>query len=241
MKNKKSRINKKLLIIIGRANVQKGSATFEAMIAKLHDSDITLYTYENIFVATKKNIDLKTEKILNSTFFLLTQGRYRTREILRKVIHRILLIKHPSFWHYFLNLYSESVSKQSLDFKRFIKKQKNTDIYILTHSVGGIIASQVCNIPAIKKLICVGYPFKHPDNPEESYRTHHLQQVKKPILIIQGRDDYYGGESVISRYPLSSSIIIKFIDGEHDYNNTSIEDYADLLRELRTFIDDTVI
>lgn len=224
------------ILIVGRSNFHKGSATLEAIISTLKYSGLHTHSYENRFTMLQKSIQAKRKAIQEHPFPACTQGRYRTQNIIKKIMFCMFFIKKPSRWIYFIKSKPESTLKQSQKLKKLIQKQKYKNIIILAHSAGGIISSLIYDHPAIKKIICFGYPFKHPRNSEEPYRTQHLQHVNKPMLIIQGRDDSYGGEAVRARYPLSSSIQFKFIEGNHDYDNLTLEDYADVLREIQRFI-----
>lgn len=226
----------KNILIVGRANFHKGSETLKAIISVLSKQSCNTFFYESKFVTIQKRIEQVLRAIINRKLFSFIQGRYRTQRFIKKIIRFFLLLIHPTYWSFLVNYSQKSVPEQSQDLDNFIRKKKFKDIIILAHSAGGIVSSRIYNNPAIKKIICLGYPFKHPDKPEEPYRTHHLQHIKKPCLIIEGRDDPYGGEEIPARYALSSSICFKFIEGNHDYNNLTLEDYADVLREIREFI-----
>ena len=193
-----------------------------------------------------KNVDRKIQrwkiKIKNEYDNITVIGKIQKNheklkeKIIKKIMRLFFLLKNPSRWLYLINHAPQSVLKQSKNLKKFIQKQKHKNIIILAHSAGGIVSSSIYDHPAIKKIICFGYPFKHPDNTEEPYRTSHLQHINKPMLVIQGRDDPYGSEDAPSRYSLSPSVRFKFIEGNHDYDNLTLEDYADVLREVRAFV-----
>lgn len=70
----------------------------------------------------------------------------------------------------------------------------------------------------IKQLICLGYPFKHPEKKEEPGRYQHLKDLKTPFLIIQGTKDEYGGLGVTEKYELSPTIELFFVDTNHEFN-----------------------
>lgn len=229
--------NRAHLLVVGRANFDKGSATLEALIAALHLFGAKIDFYESQFTKTHKSIEKKLSFLMENTLLKCIKGKYRTQDIFRKIICFLSLPKHPSRWRYLIHPTPGSVPEQSQYLKNFIQKQQYDDIIILAHSAGGIVSSLIYEHPAIKKFICFGYPFKHPDNPEESYRTSHLKHLDKPMLIIQGKNDPYGGKEASLHYSLSPSIRFKFIEGDHDYNSVTLDDYADVLREIRAFVE----
>ena len=110
-------------------------------------------------------------------------------------------------------------------------------MYVLSHSAGGIVSSLIADEPVITKLLCFGYPFKHPDEEDDLTRTEHLQLIKKPFLIIQGHQDVYGGPDVANRYALAPSVSISFIEADHDYENLSKKTMIELKVEIAKFFD----
>lgn len=83
-------------------------------------------------------------------------------------------------------------------------------------SLGGRMASMVADETGVRALVCLGYPF-HPQDKPEKLRIAHLTTLKTPTLIVQGTRDPFGTEDEVSRYPLSSSVALHWIeDGDHD-------------------------
>ncbi len=81
-------------------------------------------------------------------------------------------------------------------------KLKGNAIVIGGKSMGGRIASQVAaamqsnatpeeSMPTIAGLVFLGYPLHPPGNPEK-VRDAHLDQIKSPMLFVQGSRDAFG-------------------------------------------------
>jgi len=84
-------------------------------------------------------------------------------------------------------------------------------------SLGGRIASLVADEAGARALVCLGYPF-HPPGQPEKLRTKHLAELETPTLIVQGTRDPFGGREEVAGYALSSSIRIAWIeDGDHSF------------------------
>ena len=65
-------------------------------------------------------------------------------------------------------------------------------------------------------LVCLGYPF-HPPRQPEKLRTAHLSDFACPTLIVQGTRDPFGGRAECESYELSDKIKFHWIeDGNHD-------------------------
>lgn len=87
-------------------------------------------------------------------------------------------------------------------------------------SLGGRVASlaaqSLFDRGRIAGLVCLGYPF-HPPKQPEALRTRHLTALNCPTLIVQGERDPFGGRSEVERYGLSKSIAVHWAtDGDHD-------------------------
>lgn len=87
-------------------------------------------------------------------------------------------------------------------------------------SLGGRMASMIADKQfkdgRIAGLVCLGYPF-HPPGQPEKLRTDHLEKLACPTLIFQGERDPFGTREEVSAYPLSRAIAIDWMaDGDHD-------------------------
>ena len=89
---------------------------------------------------------------------------------------------------------------------------------ILSRSAGGRVSSLIADDLNIKQLICLGYPFKHPQMGDEPERYQHLATLKTPMLIIQGTQDEYGGADCQQRYPMSPAVEVWFVDTNHNFD-----------------------
>ena len=87
-------------------------------------------------------------------------------------------------------------------------------------SMGGRIASMLADevfaAGRIAGLLCLGYPF-HPPGQPDRLRTAHLEGMATPALICQGTRDPFGTREEVAAYRLSSSIEMLWLeDGDHD-------------------------
>jgi uncharacterized protein len=98
-----------------------------------------------------------------------------------------------------------------------------TDVPLLIggKSMGGRVASMVADelhgIGRVAGLVCLGYPF-HPPKQPDRLRTQHLVTLSCPALIVQGERDPFGTRAEIEALRLSSAIGIAWMaDGDHDF------------------------
>jgi hypothetical protein len=96
-------------------------------------------------------------------------------------------------------------------------KKGATSVVIGGKSMGGRIASMVADEAGVAGLVCLGYPF-HPPGQPDKLRVAHLEHLKTPALIVQGERDAFGTRDEVSRYSLSKRIRILFLpDGDHSF------------------------
>ena len=88
-------------------------------------------------------------------------------------------------------------------------------IFIGGKSMGGRMATLILeSSPAIGAVV-FGYPF-HPPGKPEKLRTEHLQEMTKPVLVLQGERDTFGKQEEVSAYGLSERVTCEFFkDGDH--------------------------
>jgi uncharacterized protein len=109
-------------------------------------------------------------------------------------------------------------------------------------SMGGRIASMVADEVGAAGLVCLGYPFHPPGNPERT-RTKHLETMRTRALIIQGQRDSFGKPEEVAKYKLSPKIRIAWIAaGDHSLKpparsgRTEAENLEEAIDRIRKFI-----
>lgn len=84
-------------------------------------------------------------------------------------------------------------------------------------SMGGRIATMIADEHGIAGVVCFGYPF-HPPRQPQKLRTAHLGGLRTPTLICQGERDAFGTRVEVARYALSPAIRMHWLpDGDHDF------------------------
>ena len=96
-------------------------------------------------------------------------------------------------------------------------------------SFGGRMASLVADELRVNSLICLGYPF-HPPGQPQKLRTEHLAGLKTRTLIIQGERDPFGTPEDVARYELSPSIHILWMPkGDHSLGAGNLSQAAGIM------------
>ena len=109
-------------------------------------------------------------------------------------------------------------------------------------SMGGRIASMVADAMEVRGLVCLGYPF-HPPGQPERLRVKHLEAMRTPTLILQGTRDTFGRREEIETYKLSKKIRVVWMDdGDHSFKprkssgRTEAQNLAEAIARVGSFV-----
>lgn len=223
-----------ILLIVGRDNFGKDELFIQSLITSLRHENWTIVYFEYKWMRTEKILNEKTKKILSHF-----EKYPRIKRVLGWIAKSVVLLQYPNRYDYFLPDFlniNKSVSKRASRLRKFVRSFKdNQNINIISRSAGSRVSSLIENEPAIKRIVCISYPFKHPKKSDERNRVSHLKNITKPFLIIQGSNDEYGGAEVVNKYKLSPSISFRFFDTTHDFKVTK-EEQEKLFLEIKQFI-----
>ena len=90
-------------------------------------------------------------------------------------------------------------------------------LFIGGKSMGGRIASMVAEDEKVDGIVCLGYPFHPPGNPDK-LRTGHLEDLNIPMLVCQGERDVFGHRAESASWQLPRSIQFSWLtDGDHSF------------------------
>jgi uncharacterized protein len=121
-------------------------------------------------------------------------------------------------YHFIFNTPSKSIDLRAQKLIRYVSEiSTETEITLIARSAGGIVCAYICAHVKIKQVICLGYPFFHPELGEQSYRTKPLFSIQTPFTIFQGKNDEYGGERATWKLAQFSKVMIHFLNTNHDF------------------------
>jgi len=227
--------DKNILVILGRNNFLKDEDLIESLVESLSQKNLTIVCYEHEGVSVAKQINLACDRLRSvlSTVHVLTDFEI-------KMLKMILMLQYPRTWKYFFLAKRDSpnlVKYQTKQLRLFLKQfHEDQHLVLLSRSASGRAASLVVHESCIKKIICLGYPFRQPGKPEEDERTRPLISMPKPYLIFQGTEDVYGGKDVLERYQFSSQVSLSFVEADHDFL-VSEEEWVKAIVEIKKFIE----
>lgn len=226
-----------ILVFVGRDNIRKKSASLDALACELHKLGLTVCWYERSAIQHARLREAEFAEISQGWLNTIVQQQPWWGKMLRTLVRLQLKIRYPKRHAWVFKRIDLSKASTPSDLRRFIRKLKADKVHILAQSAGSISATLIEDEKAIQKLVCFGYPFKHPDRGEEPYRTAHLATLKKPCLIIQGDQDEYGTARDLARYPHTTTVQTATISSGHDYDGLTETAFSDTLRLVAGFLD----
>lgn len=222
-----------VLIIIGRSNPLKSSAVLDRLgLALNRQRGTSLVWFATRRSETMRRLDLSFDRRFGAAFAQWCERKGLAGRIARKLAYCGLLLAWPARWTFFPALLRFTNAGSARDLGGFLRLLPARRLLLLGHSAGGVIATLAADQPRVSHLICLGYPFRHPQRGEEPERTRHLATMTKPVLILQGDADEYGSAEAARRYRLSNSVTLVPIAANHDYDTLpadEIDRCADLL------------
>lgn len=99
-----------------------------------------------------------------------------------------------------------------------LRRRHHQPLILVGKSLGGAIVTKALDRTGAAGCVVLGYPF----HKEGSHwdRLRHLQHIRKPVFIIQGEDDRYGGKNLVAGLTLSDSIDMVWIaQAEHGFKH----------------------
>jgi hypothetical protein len=229
----------KAILFLGRGNQEKNSKPLRELLDRMALSGHLLVWPESREQSINKFLTKKSEKLLRWLDWVFGQNKSLLKNNLQRFVKGLALILYPSKWDFFLTwCINSGIASQTKLARQSIKMLgKNKSVSILSHSAGGIAASNLGDEENLKNIICFGYPFKHPDKEDERYRTINLEKIRIPFLIIQGNRDEYGGLGIENQHELSPYIDFIFVDATHEYENLSTNDWIRVSQRIELLLE----
>lgn len=207
---------KTVLVLIGRDNALADTTLMRELVSLIYQHNMTIIFYESPYRKIKL-FKFYWSKIIGQVSFIKSCYFYFLQLIaFIKCIHlwnRFIIKRYRRQWGT-LHARTESLK---LFLQRFLPEQQ---ILLLTQSAGARIASLIADDAGVQRMVCLGYPFRNPEEGDNIDRYRHLETITTPLLIFQGRHDPYGGTEVLTKYKLSPSVTIHFVDTDHDFKLT---------------------
>ena len=216
--------NEKILVIVGRDDYKRDDMIMEKLFELLKEDNYSIVWYEHIGTSTVRLLNPFAWNNLNIDEYPLSKkilSFMYTYKVSRRFCKFLIIMWYPRRWVYMTPGFlvkTEQILERVKNLTIFIKSLGNDRrIVLLGRSSGGRVSTLVEGEPSVSKIVCLGYPFKHPDKGIEIDRVKHLEFMQKPVLIVQGVRDIYGGADVLQTYRLSPTISVSLIDTDHNF------------------------
>ena len=228
------------IVVVGRSNFAKASHSLQQLLRDLQSLGFAVYTFESRKAQRAQRMNAWLQALWGGAV-VRWSSQVRAGRWLQKFLKGLWRLAHPSGWDFSRLKGQMANDVAAMELRQLLQawqqRWPERRVNVLTHSAGGIVASWVEDQPNLRRMVCFGYPFKHPQMPEEPFRTAHLQHLRKPVLMIQGLYDEYGSAQYAQHnYKLSNSIRLVSIDTDHNCDDLPPDEYQRTLRLVRAFL-----
>jgi hypothetical protein len=225
-----------VVLVVGRNNIKKPSFLLEALLGDLHEGGYAVGCFQSSNTQTARWLDQVFSSILSGGLCAWCQRHEPMGRHVRRLVKACVLLGCPVRWGYTISLFVNPNIIAARELRQQLSRLPSVRVHLFAHSAGGIVSTLVADEPAVASVVCFGYPFKHPQKPEEPARTAHLAEVSKPLMIIQGDEDQYGTAPDALRYGLSDSTVLVPVASDHDYDQLGADEYRRCSALLLAFL-----
>lgn len=226
------------IVFVGRSDRRKRSDVFMRIAKALEGGIFSVQSFVPDRIMVLEQVDARLAR-LSPTIASSAGVRHRLhRRILRFVIKGMMVLWVRPRWEFVTALFRPKPLTMARELDRFLEHAPFRRVHLITHSAGGIAATKISENPKVASICCFGYPFKHPRQAAESYRTKHLAQTAKPLLFIQGTADEYCPPSTDLATTLPAHAQVIAVDCDHDYSGICDAQFERVVIALRTLIDE---
>lgn len=216
---------RRLLLLLSRDQFLRDDALMARLTAAFGSDDLAIVRYESEVAVT-------TRLIYRPAF-------ERLPLFLRQLAQATLLLAYPTRWLHFVPAFRRRQGEIAYRVRALRELVAwlgpDKEIIVLGRSAGARVASLVADELRFHRLICLAYPFEHPQEGPNPARYAHLAALQTPCLILQGVRDTYGSNPVATRYPLGPRTKLEWVDTDHHYL-LSDDDWPPLLARIAEFI-----
>lgn len=219
-------------IFLGRDNPKKRFSAFHEIAHSLSAEGYVVEFFESVRAQANIDLDRQLDVLWPGLSAKIGSEHPAHLRIIRLCVKSLLMLLSPKRMLLLRGVLLKDPFRLALELEQRVNLVPER-VVLIGHSAGGIAAARASDHSKITGIVCIGYPFRHPDRPPEPYRTKVLTKVSKPMLIVQGSRDEYGSDPALFGPFLPPDCQVLTVPCGHDYNDLSDADLDKVLASLR--------
>ncbi len=208
---------RRLLLVLGRMNYWKKSPVIDRLALAFRQHGVTVCWHEPRAIRNARLRHDGLTSIRGRWSDVFQQRHVLTGRLLRRGIRCWLHYRYPKRPMFRRRKDGHTPADVVGELRRFLDGQAEASVDLLGHSAGCLAAVMLVDSPAVRRIVGIGYPFRHPGSADEAYRTAGLQSIGKHCLILPGDEDEYGTAADASRYPMADTVAVCSMPSDHEY------------------------
>lgn len=214
------------VVLADRNNTARRSDILTRVAREFGDRGQPVFRFESPRQAASERINRRLEQTLPGIARSTGQALSWPGRLAWYLIKTVLACASPQRGDFLVAALLPPWRVAARELARFIDELPHERVVIVTHSAGGVAATRIAAHPKVQAIASFGYPFCHPERGREAYRTRHLRDVIKPMVVIQGQRDIYGGDPALFGPMLGAACAIVSLDSDHDYHGLDDAEFA---------------
>ncbi|OKL43304.1 alpha/beta family hydrolase [Pseudovibrio exalbescens] len=202
------------VLVVGRSNRSFRSIQIDRLAAQMRDWGFAVWRLEPQPTPPKEGAAIPPGSHGSACSSMMTAMSSAVSRCIPKVFGY-----YPSWADYLSPSYAQVIERRDEVQSMLDQFPVSARFLLLGHSMGARVGTYLDRQSRVSGHVGFGYPFQHPEEGPALSRVYHLRKLKVPTLIIQGRNDAYGGEEVARTYRFNPSISFLFVEDDHSYNS----------------------
>ena len=213
-------------VFVGRSNRNKSNGIFPRLTERLRALGHDVIWFEAARIAESDRINARLARFSPR----LAAATGRSDPLLLRAVRRVaktaLALAGPHRTGFIIAALTSTAAANARELRQYLATLPQARIHLVGHSAGCIAATLVAGSARVASVTAIGYPFRNPARPPEAWRVRHLRGVTRPLLVVQGRHDAYGGDPATFTPLLPDHARIVSLPHDHDYSDLTDPDFA---------------
>ena len=213
-------------VFVGRTNRAKSNGIFPRLTQRLRALGHDTIWFEAARIAESDRINARLARLSPRLAAATEPADPVMLRTVRRLAKTALALAGPHRAGFIMAALTSPAAANARELRRFLATLPHARIHLIGHSAGCIAATLAADCARVACVTAIGYPFHHPQRPPEAWRVRHLRRVTRPLLVVQGRNDAYGGDPATFGPLLPDHARIVTLTHDHDYSDITDADFA---------------
>ncbi len=198
---------RRVVLLLSRDDCRRDDELMSRVASNFVGRNMTVIRYLPEFEAVSRIVD---QEVLR-----------RFPRMLRQFLKASMLLCYPRYWRSFSTtrrIKLNGIPYRCESLRTLIRwLGPELELFLFARSASCRVATMVADEMNVSRVVCMGYPLRHPREAPDPKRYSHLAAMRTPCLIVQGHHDQYGSPQQLAHAGVGSNTRIQPVDASHNY------------------------